>query len=124
MSSIDDNIVVSPRHYASSDDGDIEYLVFMRLEDGEFAVHVDKNYIRRFTLDTMPVQLKQSLAMVHAFNWKEILTGRRYIPMSFKSFFPEGAKEIGWMTGPGEYALVLNVKVLDELSGSSPKTAY
>jgi len=92
----------------------------MRLEDDEFAAHVDKNYIRRFTLDTMPVQLKQSLAMVHAFDWKEILAGRRYIPLSYKNYFPDTAKEIGWMTGPGEYALVLEESLLNELRGSSP----
>lgn len=123
-----DEVVVCPKYYPpphfdnsrSREDSFSEYLVFMQRQDDEFAVHVAKNYIRRFTLDTMPDRLKQSVAMVHAFDWTGILEGRRYFPLSFKNYFPEAAKEIGWMTGPGEYALVLEKDLLNELRGSAP----
>lgn len=125
----EDGMVICPRYYPpphfdnsrSRNDSFNEHLVFMkRQDDGEFDVHVGKNYIRRFTLDTMPDRLKQSVAMVHAFDWPTILAGRRYIPLSFKEYYPEEAKEIGWMTGAGEYALVIEKSLLDELRGNAP----
>ena len=125
----DNGTVICPRYYPppifsesrDRDDSLSEHLVFMkRHDDGEFDVHVGKNYIRRFTLDTMPDRLKQSVAMVHAFDWPTILAGRRYMPLYFKEYYPEEAKEIGWMTGPGEYALVIEKSLLDELRGNAP----
>ena len=118
-------MIIPPKYYPSVDDPKAkEYAVFMQQNAGEFAVHVGSKYIRRFTLDTMPVRLKQSLAMIHAFDWPRILRGQEYAPLSFMDYFPEQCKDIGWMTGPGEYTLVLEENLLHELRGSPTETAY
>jgi len=126
MSSIDEipALVIPPKFYMRpSEDrmSDEECLVFMNREGDEFAIHVGKNYVRRFTLETMPDYVKQVLAMIHAHDWNSILKGKVYPPLFFKNFFPEASIDIGWMTGPNHYALVLELALVNDLRGTEPE---
>lgn len=97
-----------------------KYRVMVHRPDPEiFHVYVDKNFFRRFTLETMPDKLKECLAMIHTFDWDSLGKDFFYAPLDWNSRAPEHMKEIGWMTSREEYCVMMDKSLLDELRGMS-----
>jgi hypothetical protein len=86
---------------------------------GEFHIRVSDNLVRVFTLKTMPMKLKEVLAMIHAIDWL-CDENKGWEPMSRPSYVPEHFLDTGWMTGPHEYVVCLPNSFLDELTGKTP----
>jgi hypothetical protein len=98
---------------------DATYVYMRRFNDtGEFHIRVSDNLVRVFTLKTMPMKLKEVLAMIHAIDWpcKDI----RHDSMSRPKYVPEHFLDTGWMTGAHEYVVCLPNSFLDELTGKTP----
>jgi hypothetical protein len=98
---------------------DSTYVYMRRFTDiGEFHIRVNDNLVRVFTLKTMPMKLKEVLAMIHAIDWpcKDI----RRDSMSRPDYVPEHFLDTGWMTGPHEYVVCLPNSFLNELTGKTP----
>lgn len=93
-----------------------KYLVYVRRgSDGVFVVRVGKDYfVRYLTLDTMPDEMKEILAMIHAFDWSQYPVAP---PQTHHPDYPEVLRDVGWMTAPEEYTMVLSEKTLEELRG-------
>ena len=80
-----------------------------------FVVRVGKDYfVRYLTLDTMPDEMKEALAMIHAFDWSQYPVAP---PQTHHPDYPEVLRDVGWMTAPDEYTMVLSEKTLEELRG-------
>lgn len=90
------------------------------MDIGEFHIRVSDNLVRVFTLQTMPVKLKETLAMIHAIRWpcQQDELGRQS-PMSRPAYVPEHFLDTGWMTGKYEYVVCLPNNFLHELQGKS-----
>ena len=84
-----------------------------------FHVYVEKNYFRRFTLETMPDKLKEHIAMIHTFNWDSLGKDFYVRPLQWYPSLPEHMREIGWMTSREEYCVIMDKSLLDELRGVS-----
>lgn len=89
-------------------------------DTGEFHIRVSDNLVRVFTLKTMPMKLKEILAMIHAIRWPCQREGERQNPMSRPNYVPEHFLDTGWMTGAHEYVVCLPNSFLDELTGKTP----
>ena len=97
---------------------DATYVYMRRFNDtGEFHIRVSDNLVRVFTLKTMPMKLKEVLAMIHAIDWPS--KDSRRDPMSRPDYVPEHFLDTGWMTGPHEYVVCLPNSFLNELTGKS-----
>ena len=111
---------VAPDRILTADCIGEKYKVMVHRPDPEvFHVYVDKNFFRRFTVDTMPDKLKEHIAMIHTFNW-DSLGKDFYVPPLQKTLYtPEYMMEIGWMTSPVDYCVLLDKNFIDELKGVS-----
>jgi hypothetical protein len=98
---------------------DATYVYMRRFTDiGEFHIRVSDNLVRVFTLKTMPMKLKEVLAMIHAIDWP--CKDNRRDSMSRPDYVPEHFLDTGWMTGAHEYVVCLPNSFLDELTGKTP----
>lgn len=107
--------LLRPRRIVDMD----SHYVYMRrfMNIGEFHIRVGENFVRVFTLQTMPMKLKEVLAMIHAIDWP--CKDNEQIPMSRPDYVPEHFLDTGWMTSPHEYVVCLPNSFLDELTGKS-----
>jgi len=107
--------LLRPRRIVDMD----SHYVYMRrfMNIGEFHIRVGENFVRVFTLQTMPMKLKEILAMIHAIDWP--YGDSEHIPMSRPDYVPEHFLDTGWMTSPHEYVVCLPNSFLDELTGKS-----
>jgi hypothetical protein len=98
---------------------DSTYVYMRRFTDvGEFHIRVSDNLVRVFTLKTMPMKLKEVLAMIHAIDWP--CKDSRRDSMSRPDYVPEHFLDTGWMTGAHEDVVCLPNSFLDELTGKTP----
>jgi hypothetical protein len=99
---------------------DATYVYMRRFTDiGEFHIRVSDNLVRVFTFKTMPMKLKEVLAMIHAIRWPCQRDEDRQNPMSRPDYVPEHFLDTGWMTGAHEYVVCLPNSFLNELTGKS-----
>jgi hypothetical protein len=97
---------------------DSTYVYMRRLLGTEsFHIRIGYNLVRVFTLKTMPMKLKEVLAMIHAIDWP--CKDDRRPPMSRPDYVPEHFLDTGWMTSTFEYVVCLPNSFLDELQGKS-----
>lgn len=116
---------VAPDRILTADCIGEKYKVMVHRPDPEvFHVYVDKNFFRRFTVDTMPDKLKEHIAMIHTFNWDSLGKDFYVRPLQWYPSLPEHMREIGWMTSREEYCVIMDRNLLDELRGAtvSPDT--
>jgi hypothetical protein len=107
---------VDPRMVGTTD----KYLVMVyRSHPDIFRVYVDKNYFRRYTLDTMPGKLREHIAMIHSYDWASMDKDFYVPPLEWYPSLPEHMREIGWKTSQKEYCVVMDKNLLDELKGLS-----
>lgn len=88
-----------------------------------FHVYVEKNYFRRFTLETMPDKLKEHIAMIHSFDWNSLGDNYYFQPLHWNPQAPDHMKEIGWKTSRDEYCVIMDKSLLDELKGGASNDA-
>ncbi len=91
-------------------DGYLEnhYAVWMhRVSYYEFVIYVGKDYIRRFTLDTLPELIKEKLVLIHS-------VGNNRLVVEF-----DALREVGWLVGSSMYQIILSDEYLKELSGGA-----
>ena len=73
----------------------------------EFVIYVGKDYIRRFTLDTLPELIKEKLVLIHS-------VGNSRLAVEF-----DALREVGWLVGNSMYQIILSDEYLKELSGGA-----
>lgn len=84
-----------------------------------FHVYVTKKYFRRFTLDTMPDELKAIMATVHSYDWSGLDPMFYVPPLSWSDEHPQYLKHIGWKTSQNEYCVIMDSSLLNKLRGES-----
>jgi hypothetical protein len=70
---------------------------------------VGKDYIRRFTLDTLPELIKEKLVLIHS-----VGNNRLQEPQ-----MSDALREVGWLAGNSMYQIILSDEYLKELSGGA-----
>jgi hypothetical protein len=70
---------------------------------------VGKDYIRRFTLDTLPELIKEKLVLIHS-----VGNNRLQEPQ-----MSDALREVGWLVGNSMYQIILSDEYLKELSGGA-----
>ncbi len=76
----------------------------------EFVIYVGKDYIRRFTLDTLPELIKEKLVLIHS-----VGNNRLQEPQMCS----DALREVGWLVGDSMYQIILSDEYLKELSGGA-----
>jgi hypothetical protein len=71
---------------------------------------VGKDYIRRFTLDTLPELIKEKLVLIHS-----VGNNRLQEPQMCS----DALREVGWLVGNSMYQIILSDEYLKELSGGA-----
>ena len=99
--------------------GDIYKVAIHRPDEDIFEVYVEEKFSRRFTLATMPPKLRSILAVIHTFDWKALGKDFYVVPLEWSVNTPEYLMEIGWMTSPVDYCVLLDKNFIDELKGVS-----
>lgn len=101
----------------TTDENGRKYLVYVRRDDdGVFMVRAGvDHFIRYMTLDTMPDEMKECLAMIHAYDWSKYPDSP---PQTHHPDYPEVLRDVGWMNSANQYTMVLSEKTLEELRGS------
>lgn len=87
------------------------WIVYMRRTmNGWFTVYVAKNYFRQLTLENLPLEIKEKLALIHSV--EDAFLDEDGMP-------PEFLIDVGWrLRDDGWYQLVLSENLLNELKGS------
>jgi len=93
--------------------------VAVRHSGGEFVVHVDRHAVRLFTMETLPDEIKTSLAMINAFNWSFITSDEEW-GVWFRVDYPKDMRDVGWRVNPNMYTVLLSDEVLARLQTSAP----
>jgi hypothetical protein len=70
---------------------------------------VGKDYIRRFTLDTLPELIKEKLVLIHS-----VGNNRLQEPQ-----MSDALREVGWLVNNSMYQIILSDEYLKELSGGA-----
>ena len=99
--------------------GDIYKVAIHRPDEDIFEVYVAEKFCRRFTLATMPDKLRSILAVIHTYDWKALGKDFYVPPLQRTLYTPEYLMEIGWMTSPVDYCVLLDKNFIDELKGVS-----
>ena len=86
------------------------YEVCVERTDDTFVFVVGHQQFRIFKIDTLPDEVKVSLAIIHTVNWDEWLKNAT-LPM------PPHLRDVGWMRPNNWYVLVLSENLLNELRG-------
>lgn len=107
---------VAPRGVGNT--GKYRVMVF-RPGPEEFHIYVDEKYKRVFLIDDLPDKVKESLAMIHSFDWSRMIKDFYIPPLEWKDSLPEYLQEIGWKTSDNEYCVIMDKSLLDELRGDS-----
>ena len=82
-----------------------------------FHVYMTRKYFRRFTLDTMPDELKAIMATVHSHDWSGLNPMFYVPPLSWSDEHPQYLKHIGWKTSQNEYCVIMDNVLLNKLRG-------
>lgn len=91
-----------------------DYWVYAELKGKELHLHVGNSMVRMFNLTQLPDHIRSQLAMIHAHDWSKYPVA---YALTHHPLYPEELIDIGWMTFPDRYVLVLPKKVLEELRG-------
>lgn len=99
--------------------GDLYRVAIHRPDEDTFEVYVAEKFSRRFTLSTMPGKLRSILAVIHTYDWKALGKDFYVPPLQSTLYAPEYLLEVGWMTSPVDYCVLLEKNFIDELKGVS-----
>lgn len=86
------------------------YEVCVERTDDTFVFAVGHQQFRIFKIDTLPDEVKVSLAIIHTINWDEWLNNAT-LPL------PPHLRDVGWMRPNNWYVLILSEDLLNELRG-------
>lgn len=86
------------------------YEVCVERTDDTFMIVVGHQQFRIFTIDTLPDEVKVSLAIIHTVDWDKWLNNAT-LPM------PAHMREVGWMRPNNCYVLLMSENLLNELRG-------
>lgn len=90
------------------------YWVHAQRDGDVLNIHVGNSMVRMLNLAQLPDHVRSQLAMIHAHDWSKYPVA---YALTHHPQYPEELIDIGWMTFPDRYVLVLPKKVLEELRG-------
>lgn len=67
----------------------------------------------------MPDKLRSILAVIHTYDWKALGKDFYVPPLEWVVGTPEYLRDVGWMTSPVDYCVLLDKNFIDELKGVS-----
>ena len=94
------------------------YRVPLKREGENYILYVADNFVRNFTSDTLPDEVKTKFTMISAasktsmHDW-EVFNTHIYIPR----FMIEGFGEIGWQVSDSYFCICLTKETLDDMRG-------
>lgn len=89
-----------------------------REKDGNFIVYVADNFVRNFTNETLPDEIKTKLGLIlgasslDVRDW-EFFNADVYVP----KHMVEGFDEIGWQVSDNYFCICMSTELLNELRG-------
>lgn len=84
----------------------------------QYKLWVDKDYVRVFTKDTLPDEIKRKLALIHANNDDYDDTYENYMAKFLRAPHDIGELiDVGWRCGNNFYCVVLSSQTISSLRG-------
>lgn len=95
------------------------YRVPLKRDGDKYILYVADNFVRNFTQDTLPDEVKVKLTMISAVSkvnvrdW-DITQGDVYLTRTNQNL-----EEVGWQVSDSYYCLCLTIDLLNELQGAT-----
>lgn len=94
------------------------YRVPLKREDNKYILHIADNFVRNFTDETLPDEIKTKLAMIVAASHTNVRDWAFYNSDVYVPKHPiNGFEDIGWQVSDSYFCICMTTELLDELRG-------
>lgn len=94
------------------------YRVPLKREGDKYILYVADNFVRNFTNDTLPDEIKTKLAMITAASYTDVRDWSVYNTDVYIPTHPiKGFKEIGWQVSDSYFCICMSKESIEDLRG-------